>query len=350
LKRLLYALLALTLLLSACAPAATPAPTATSIPPTAAPTKPAPTNPPAPTATTAPTAAPTAVPTAAPTTAPTAAALTFKDGLGRSVSLPAPAKKVVSLAPSNTEILYAIGAAAQTIGRDDLSDYPEAAKKLPTVGGNMGKFNYEAIAKLQPDLVLASPLNTPDQIKALEDLKLTVFVMPNPTVLDGMYQNLTTTAALTGHADEAKKLIASLQERQKKVADALANLKDRPKVFYELDATDATKPFTAGANTFIDLLIQLAGGTNIGAKLKGDYPQVSQEELLVQNPDIILLGDAAYGTTPEQVAKRAGWNTLKAVKDSKVFGVDDNLVSRPGPRLIDGLEAFAKLIHPEIFK
>jgi len=301
LKRLLFAILALTLILSACAPAVT--------------------------ATTAP---------------------VIKDGLGRSVSLPGPAKKVISLAPSNTEILYAIGAGAQVIGRDDFSDYPEEAKKLPTVGGSMGKFNYEVIAKLQPDLVLASALNTPEQIKALEDLKLTVFVLANPTVLDGMYANLTTVGALTGHAEDAKKLVANLQARHKKVADALANVKDRPKVFYELDATQPTKPFTAGANTFIDLLITLAGGSNIGASLKGDFPQISQEELLVQNPDVILLGDAAYGTTPEQVAKRAGWNTLKAVKNNQVFGVDDNLVSRPGPRLIDGLEAIAKQLHPEI--
>ncbi len=336
-KRLLFALLALTLLLSACAPAATPAPTAI-----AAPTKPV-------EATVAPTKAPEA--TAAPTKPAAATATTaagYKDGLGRMVSLPGAAKKVISLAPSNTEILYAIGAGSLVIGRDDLSDYPEEAKKLPTVGGSMGKFNYEAIAKLQPDLVLASPLNTPEQIKALEDLKLTVFVVPNPTVLDGMYQNLITLGALTGHAEDAKKLVANLQERQKRVADALAPVKDRPLVFYELDASDPSKPYTAGANTFIDLLIQLSGGVNVGSKLKGDYPQLSQEELLAQNPDVILLGDAAYGTTAEQVAKRAGWNTLKAVKNSKIFPVDDNLFSRPGPRLMDGLEALATQLHPEV--
>jgi len=134
------------------------------------------------------------------------------------------------------------------------------------------------------------------------------------------------------------------------VSAALANVKDRPKVFYELDATDPAKPFTAGANTFIDLLITQAGGANIGANLKGDYPQVSQEELLAQNPDIILLGDAAYGTTPDKVAARPGWSIIKAVKNNQVFAVDDNLISRPDPRLLDGLETLAKLIHPEAFK
>jgi iron complex transport system substrate-binding protein len=306
-KRFLYILLVLTLLLSACAPAATPDPTV------------------------------------APQTS-------LKDGLGRSLTLAGPAKKIVSLAPSNTEMLFALNAGSQVIGRDELSDYPEEAKKLASVGGSMGKYNFEQIAKLQPDLVLASSLNTPEQIKTLEDLKLTVFVLANPTTLEGMYQNLTTVGTLTGHQADAQALVAKFQERQKKVSDTLANLKDRPKVFYELDATEPAKPFTAGANTFIDLLIRTAGGTNIAASLKGDYPQISQEELLAQNPDIILLGDAAYGMTPDQVVKRPGWTSIKAVKENKVLAVDDNLISRPGPRLIDGLESLAKLIHPELFK
>ena len=130
---------------------------------------------------------------------------------------------------------------------------------------------------------------------------------------------------------------------------ALAKVKDRPKVFYELDATDPAKPFTAGANTFIDLLITQAGGANIGANLKDNYPQVSQEELLAQDPDIILLGDAAYGATPDQVAARPGWSIIKAVKKNQVFAVYYNLISRPGPRLVDGLATPAKLIHPEAF-
>jgi iron complex transport system substrate-binding protein len=117
-----------------------------------------------------------------------------------------------------------------------------------------------------------------------------------------------------------------------------------------LDATDPAKPWTPGSNTFLTKLIILAGGKSIGETLASDYAQIGLEFLLIQNPDIILLGDAAYGTTPEQVALRPGWSNLKALKDNHIFAFDDNLVSRPGPRLVDGLEALAKLLHPEIYK
>lgn len=284
------------------------------------------------------------------TSSPVSAAINLTDGFNRNVSLTSIAKKIISLAPSNTEILYAIGAGSQLIGRDDFSDYPPQAKAVISVGGSMGKFNLEQIANLQPDLVLASNLNTPEQIKALEDLKLTVYVLPNPTTLESMYSNLETVGILVGQQEAAARLSASLKARQKKVADALSTTKGTPKVFYELDASEPSKPYTAGANTFIDILIRLAGGENVGSALKGDYPQISQEELLAQDPAIVLLGDAAFGVTPEQVAQRPGWSALRAVKENKIFAVDDNLISRPGPRLIDGLEALAMLIHPEAFK
>jgi iron complex transport system substrate-binding protein len=135
------------------------------------------------------------------------------------------------------------------------------------------------------------------------------------------------------------------------VLDTLKAAAQKPKVFYELDATDPAKPWTAGPGTFIDLLIGLAGGQNIGASLSGDWAQISQEALIVQNPDIILLGDALYGgITPESVAARPGWSGISAVSAKRVLTINDDLVSRPGPRMIDGLEALAKSIHPELFK
>jgi iron complex transport system substrate-binding protein len=128
----------------------------------------------------------------------------------------------------------------------------------------------------------------------------------------------------------------------------IATTTTRPLVFYELDATEPTKPWTAGPGTFVDQLIARAGGTNLGGSLDGAWVQISQEVLILDDPDIILLGDSAYGITSEQVAARAGWENLKAVTNGQVYPFDDNLVSRPGPRLVDGLIEFARILHPEI--
>lgn len=283
----------------------------------------------------------------------TPAAITLTDGLGRTVTLAAPAQKIVSIAPSSTEILFAIGAGPQVIGRDQNSDYPEEAKKLADIGGSdmYNKLNTELILSMNPDLVLAANITPPEQIKALEDLGVTVFMLPNPTDLDGMYANLRTAAKLTGREAQSETLISSLQTRVKAVEDKLANAPEKPLVFYEINGTDTQAPWTSGPGTFIDTLIAMAGGRNIGASLKDPWSQISLEELVRQDPDMIVLGDALWGgNTPELVKQRAGWGAISAVKNDRIFPFDDNLMSRPGPRLVDGLEALAKLLHPELFK
>lgn len=285
-----------------------------------------------------------------PAATPAPAEITYTDGLGRSVALAAPAQKIVSLAPSNTEILFAIGAGAQVVGRDEFSDYPAEAKALPSVGGSMGTYSLETIASLKPDLVLAAEINTPEQVKALEDLGVRVYYLSNPTDLDGLYANLEIVGQLTGHETEAEALAASLQARVQAVQEKLMPISSVFTVFYELDGSDPAKPWTAGAGTFLSQLISMAGGSNVGDRLQGDYAQMSQEELLVANPMVILLGDAAYGVTAEQVAARPGWEALAAVQQGRIYPFDDNLVSRPGPRLVDGLEQIAKLLRPELFK
>ena len=303
-------------------------------------------------ATPAPTLVPTVVPTVeAPTTVPTAepTATVLVDGLGREVKFPNPALNIVSMAPSNTEILYAIGAGPQVVGRDEFSDYPAEAKSLSSIGGSMSQYSYEQIAALRPDLVLAGGINTPEQVKALEDLGINVFYLGNPSTLEELYANLGTVAKLTGHETEAATLVDSLKARVKAVDDKLAGVADKPVVFYEIDASDPNKPYTTGPGTFIDLLIARAGGQNLPG-LTDAYPQVSLEQIVLANPGIILLGDALYGTTPESVAARPGWSQIAAVTSNRVLPFDDNLVSRPGPRLVDGLEALAKAIHPELYK
>ena len=281
-----------------------------------------------------------------------AAIVTVDDGLGRTVKLSGPAQRIVSMAPSNTEILFAIGAGSQVVGRDEFSDYPVQVKSLPSVGGSMGNYSNEQIVALKPDLVLAAGINTPEQVKSLEALGLTVYYLKNPATLEDMYKNLEIVAQLTGHQTDAENLITSLKTRVAAVDAKLATATNKPIVFYEVDATDPTKPYTYGPGTFGDALITEAGGVNLSdaAGITDQYPQVSLEQIVKTNPQIIILGDSAYGVTPDAVKVRAGWGTIDAVKNGMIFPFDDNLVSRPGPRLVDGLEQLAKLLHPELFQ
>ncbi len=283
---------------------------------------------------------------------PASGNLTLTDGLGREVKLAGPAQKIVSLAPSNTEILYAIGAGKQVVGRDEFSDYPAEAKSVASVGGSMGQYSTEAIVAAKPDLVLAAEINTPELVKQLEDLGLTVYYLKNPKTLEEMYSNLEIVAQLTGHEAETKTLIDSLKTRVAAVDEKIKTVTDKPVVFYEIDATDATKPYTYGPGTFGDLLISRAGGVNLAtaAGITDAYPQVSLEQIVKTNPSMIILGDSNFGTTADAVKARAGWDSIDAVKNDKIFPFDDNLVSRPGPRLVDGLEQLAKLLHPDLFK
>lgn len=276
--------------------------------------------------------------------------ISFQDGLDRTVTLDAPARTIISLAPSNTEILFALNAGSQIAARDDYSNYPSQALELPSIGDTMGSISLEKIISLQPDLVLASPLTAPEQVKSMEDLGLKVFVLQNPADFEDLYQNLETVGKLTGHEKDASVLINTLRGRVKAVEEKLSGLTKKPLVFYELDGSEPVKPWTAGPGTFVDYLIGKAGGVNLGSDLSAEWVQISQEALIIKNPDFILLGDSLYGgVTADQVALRPGWDQIKAVKIHQVFPFNDDLVSRPGPRMVDGFEELAKVLHPDRF-
>ena len=276
--------------------------------------------------------------------------VTITDGLDRTVSLQVPALRIVSLAPSNTELLFEVGAGDQLVGRDSFSNYPEGAAPVQDIGGSMGQYNYEAIAALEPDLVLAAEINTPEQVRSLENLGLTVYYLSNPVDFDGLYGNISLIGKLSGHDQESLELVSALNGRVQEIEAKLAGVKTRPSVYYELDATDPALPYTIGTGTFGDYLITRAGGTNLGGSIGAGWVQISAEEILQRNPDLILLGDVYYGVNPETVAARPGWEVLDAVKNGKVIPFNDDLMSRPTARMVDGLEALAALLHPEIYQ
>jgi iron complex transport system substrate-binding protein len=284
-----------------------------------------------------------------PTLAP--APIVVTDQRGKEFTFEEPAAHIVSLAPSNTEILFAVGAGSQVIGRDTFSDYPAEALAVADIGGGFGALDTETILASNPDLILAGELTPAEQVQALEDLGLTVFVLGNPVELPEMYENLRTVAKMTGHLEETETMIVSLEARVSAVEQKLAGITERPLVLYELDGTDPNAPWVPGPGTFVDTLLKEEGADSMSASLEGAWVQVSLETIIENDPDIILLGDATWGgVTPEMVAARGGWDALTAVQNGNVFPFDDNLVSRPGPRLVDGLEALAKLLHPDLFE
>lgn len=284
-------------------------------------------------------------PTATATVSPS---IHLTDGLRTEVTLPGPAARIVSLGASNTEILFAIGADDLLLGCDQFSDYPAEAQTLAVISAGYGTLDVETITSLEPDLVLAAEIISAEQVQAMRALGLTVFYIANPTALpEGLLANIRTIGELTGRIDSAEQQIAGLQSRFDAVAERIAKTDTEPLVYFELDASDPARPYTAGPGTFIDMLIGLAGGRNLGASLASEWAQISAEEIFRLDPDIILLGDTAFGITVESVADRPGWQNLTAVQQGAVFALDSDLVLRPGPRMVDGLEIMADLLHPE---
>jgi iron complex transport system substrate-binding protein len=276
--------------------------------------------------------------------------MAFTDDLGNTIEFTDYPQAIVSLSASTTEILFAIGAGDQVVGRDDFSLFPEEALEVTSVGALWGELPTEAILALEPDLVVAAEIISEDQVLALRDLGLNVYWQANPTTYDELWENLRDFAKLTGHDDETEALIADLDVRVKAVQEKIAPLSYRPSVFYELDATDPSAPWTTGTGTFIDYIIASAGGSNAASALTGDYIQISAEELIAVNPDVILLADALYGVTPESIAERPGWEVVNAVVNNAIYPIDPNMMSVPGPRLVDALEETAKILHAGVFE
>jgi len=270
------------------------------------------------------------------------------DGLGREISLPSSVERIISLAPSNTEMLFAIGAGSQVVGRDDVSDYPASAAEVASIGSTFGELNTEAILALEPDLVLAADITAPEQLQSLEALGLTTFVVPNPTDFAGLFDNLLTIGEITGHLDEAADLANELRSRMEAVTALTADV-DPTKIFYEIDGSDPNAPWTTGSSTFQDLLIELAGGANVAAGIEG-WGQIDLEELVIQDPEVIVFATGPFiVTTSQSLAERPGWGGIAAVQSGRVVSIDTNWIDRPGPRLIDGLEALAHALHPDLF-
>lgn len=287
------------------------------------------------------------IPQPQPVAVPASEPRVVTDSRGQEVAVPAEVKRIISLAPSNTEILFALGLGDKVVGVTNFCDYPEEAKAIEKVGDAFN-MNVEKIVSLSPDLVVAIGGMT-EVMARLEELGIAVLVL-QPTDLESIYQTIELVGQAAGAQDAAQALVAAMRERVEAITAKVAGLEERPKVFYELDATDPAKPYTPGPGTWHDQFIRLAGGVNIAGEVEMPWVQFSTEEIIVQDPAIIVLGDANYGVSAADVAQRAGWEVIAAVRNGAVYPIDDNLISRPGPRVVEGIEALAQIIHPELLE
>lgn len=289
----------------------------------------------------------------APTAAPTFP-LSLTDDAGRTVEIPAEPQRIVSLAPSNTEIVCALGACDRLVGVPEFRDgYPpdvlDTIAELPNVV-SFGPVDREAIVATEPDLILAAgnELTPSDDIAALSDLGYPVLTL-YPESVDEVFADIGLVGVAIGAAEEADALVADGRQRVEAVVETVA-AEPSPRTFYEVSVFEG-QIYTAGEDSFLASLITLAGGDPV----EGDAlsTAIDLETLVAADPELILLGDAAYdpSITPEAVAQRQGWDGITAVAEGNVMVVEDDIViTRPGPRIVDGLESLARLIHPDLFE
>ncbi len=289
--------------------------------------------------------------TAPASSAPAKAAfpVTVTDDAGRSVTFTAAPSRIISLSGAHTETLFALGAADRIVAVDPYSDHPAEARAKPQIRFSQLKPNLEQIVSMTPELVVShvEHLDVLQQMEArgIKTLKL------EPKDFDGIWRDMKILGKVTDRHAEAEDIVRKLQQRVDKVGSK-AKGATHPRVYYELDATDPTKPFTAGPGSFIDAMIRTGGGTNIAAGLQKPFDKINSEEVVRQDPEVILLADAnvPYNPVqPEDVGRRPGWSGITAVKRNAIRPVDGSIASRPGPRIVDALENIAHAIHPEFF-
>jgi iron complex transport system substrate-binding protein len=275
-----------------------------------------------------------------------AVARTFTDPLGRSVQVPNEPRRVVSLAPSITEIVFALGRESQLVGVTRFSDYPPAAGNLPKVGSYI-HLDVERIAALRPDLCIGikdgNPLTAIDQ---LQGLGIPVFAV-DPRDLESVMHSIAVIGDLLNAAPRADAIVADMQARLDRVRRRVAQSRRRPRVFFQLAASPMV---SVGGGTFIHDLIVKAGGSNV-ADGPNPYPRYSREQVIALAPEVIVISSMERAGGFDQVRTEwMQWPAIPAVARNAVFVAPSNLFDRPSPRLVEGLELLAGYIHPDLFE
>ncbi|NFD77915.1 ABC transporter substrate-binding protein [Clostridium botulinum] len=264
------------------------------------------------------------------------------DSYGKELAFEKAPERIVSLSPGATETIYALNKENTLVGRSDFDDYPTAVSKIKSVGGVKDP-SIEKITELKPDLVIGGAHFSKDTVKKLEDLGIKVAVLYGAEDLDGAYKNIMDISTILGVTEKGQTIVDGMKKKVESVENKVKSL-NKPKVYYMVDFGKAD--FSAGGDTFIGKMIEKAGGDNIAKDTKGwNY---SFEKIVENKPEMIILSDKF--NTKKNFLTADKYKELPVSKTNKVYEIDDNMLLRQGPRQADGLEALAKIIHPEAFK
>lgn len=271
---------------------------------------------------------------------------TYTDDMGRQVSIDAIPGRIVSHVPSITEILFALGLGEKVVGVSEYCDFPEEAMSKPSVG-NYFNPSIEKIVALEPDLVLTD--GHIESIKQLDNLGITYMII-EPRDVDGIFKDIELLGRVTGVEGRAGELIKNMEGEISRIVNQVEGA-PTVRVIYVLDVTDLSNPWTAGPGSFVDFFIAMAGGENIASEAPAPWVQFSIEEVVSSDPEVIIL-TSKHGTTftsPEALKGHSAWQATTAVKRGRICIIDGDLIDRAGPRIVQGLEEIARIIHPELF-
>ncbi len=283
--------------------------------------------------------------------------LTIKDGtrdangivVGREMTFPSAPQRIVSLSPSNTEIVYALGLGDKLVGNTTYCDYPAAAKDKPKIGG-FSTVEVEKIVDLKPDLILAGNIHLAKVVPQLINLGLPVFVL-DPRTLPDILDSITLAGKVMNAQAPARDLVKSMQDRINAVKAKTANLPDAQRV-RTLFLIWHDPPMTVGPNTFIYELVLLSGGTSVSKGMANGFPTMGLESIISADPQVVITTGMGLSNnlTLQYVNSEVRLKDIPARRDGRVYEVNQDWTNRMGPRVVDGLEAVARLIHPELFK
>ena len=260
------------------------------------------------------------------------------DSAGRSVAVPIRPQRIVSLAPSASELMYSLGAGPQMVAIDDFSPLPPSGRELPRIGAFT--LDFESITALTPDLVVGADITPSEHIERFVLLGVPVWIVDSATIA-GIAPALTKLAAAIGRTESVAPLTADLADRLRAVTAAVRAQPDRVGVYWELDATDPARPFAAGPGSLADEIITLAGGRNVLADIGEPYPQVSLEAIVARDPEVVVLANAPWGTDRASLAERPGWSGLGALANDRVIELSPDLAdagARATPAVFDVIE------------